>query len=311
MLSLLLASFLTLVELNCENLFDCHHDSLKQDYAFLPDGTYRWTPNKYWKKLNNIGQTILSCSDSTTLMLPDIVALTEVENDSVMRDLTKRSLLRNAKYEYIMTSSPDIRGIDVVLMYSPASFHPLFHASIPVPMPEGSRPTRDILYVKGETHAINSLHLFVVHAPSRAGGELRTRKFRMLVAEKVCHVIDSINNADKDTHIVVVGDFNDYAKDASLKYFSNHGMTNISASAKGSNGAKGTYRYQGEWGSLDHILINDNMLKRRLSCRINDAPFLTEEDAKFGGRKPRRNLVGPSWRNGYSDHLPLVAVFSH
>ena len=196
-------------------------------------------------------------------------------------------------------------------MYSPASFHPLFHASIPVPMPEGSRPTRDILYVKGETHAINSLHLFVVHAPSRAGGELRTRKFRMLVAEKVCHAIDSINNADKDAHIVVVGDFNDYAKDASLKYFSNHGMTNISASAKGSNGAKGTYRYQGEWGSLDHILINDNMLKRRLSCRINDAPFLTEEDAKFGGRKPRRNLVGPSWRNGYSDHLPLVAVFSH
>lgn len=133
----------------------------------------------------------------------------------------------------------------------------------------------------------------------------------MLVAEMVCHVIDSINNADKDAHIVVVGDFNDYAKDASLKYFSNHGMTNISASAKGSNGAKGTYRYQGERGSLDHILINDNMLKRRLSCRINDAPFLTEEDAKFGGRKPRRNLVGPSWRNGYSDHLPLVAVFSH
>ena len=116
MLSLLLASFLTLVELNCENLFDCHHDSLKQDYAFLPDGTYHWTPNKYWKKLNNIGQTILSCSDSTTLMLPDIVALTEVENDSVMRDLTKRSLLRNAKYEYIMTSSPDIRGIEVVLI---------------------------------------------------------------------------------------------------------------------------------------------------------------------------------------------------
>ena len=32
-LSLLLSSFLTLVELNCENLFDCKHDSLKQDSA--------------------------------------------------------------------------------------------------------------------------------------------------------------------------------------------------------------------------------------------------------------------------------------
>ena len=31
MLTLLLTSWLTLVELNCENLFDCRHDSLKQD----------------------------------------------------------------------------------------------------------------------------------------------------------------------------------------------------------------------------------------------------------------------------------------
>lgn len=31
MLSFLLTSFLTLVELNCENLFDCRHDTLKQD----------------------------------------------------------------------------------------------------------------------------------------------------------------------------------------------------------------------------------------------------------------------------------------
>src|SRR3712207_8786524 len=40
-------------------------------------------------------------------------------NDSVLTDLTKKSLLRNARYEYVMTDSPDERGIDVALLYSP------------------------------------------------------------------------------------------------------------------------------------------------------------------------------------------------
>ena len=36
-LSLLLSSYLTFVELNCENMFDCRHDSLKNDVEYLPD----------------------------------------------------------------------------------------------------------------------------------------------------------------------------------------------------------------------------------------------------------------------------------
>ena len=36
MLILILASWLTLVELNCENLFDCQHDTLKQDTEWCP-----------------------------------------------------------------------------------------------------------------------------------------------------------------------------------------------------------------------------------------------------------------------------------
>ena len=100
MLYLLLASFLTFVALNCENLFDCRHDSLKDDLQFLPEGSYNWTPYRYWKKINHTAQTILSCSGSNSdPILPDIVALVEVENDTVMHDLTRRSLLRNAKYE--------------------------------------------------------------------------------------------------------------------------------------------------------------------------------------------------------------------
>ena len=62
-LSVLLVSLFTFVQFNCENLFDCQHDSLKNDVEFLPDGSYHWTPFRYWRKLNRVGQTIVSCGD--------------------------------------------------------------------------------------------------------------------------------------------------------------------------------------------------------------------------------------------------------
>ena len=48
------AQSLTFVELNCENLFDYKHDSLKQDQEYRPEAVRRWTKQRYWRKLNNI-----------------------------------------------------------------------------------------------------------------------------------------------------------------------------------------------------------------------------------------------------------------
>ena len=36
---------------NLENLFDTIHDAGKNDYEFLPDGSYQWTAKKYESKL--------------------------------------------------------------------------------------------------------------------------------------------------------------------------------------------------------------------------------------------------------------------
>ena len=55
-LALLLSSLLTFVELNCENLFDTRHDSLKNDMEFTPEGSYHWTRTRYWRKLNNLAK---------------------------------------------------------------------------------------------------------------------------------------------------------------------------------------------------------------------------------------------------------------
>ncbi len=320
---MLLATLFTFMEFNCENLYDCKHDSLKDDTEFLPDGARRWTPTRYQEKQTHLAQAILSASvnyvDGATdlskgksvksLQLPDMVAMCEVENDNVMTDLTKHSLLRSAKYKYIVTSSPDKRGIDVALIYSPSSFKPIRHYPIGVtPLPK-MKPTRDILYVAGKTHNGDTLHVFVVHAPSRSGGEEVSRPFRMLVAERVAASIDSIRGISPDAKILVAGDFNDYHTNKSLLTLEQHSMTNISKAATGSNGAQATYKYKGEWNSLDHILVSAPLQQTLTRCYVNDTPFLLEEDTKYGGLQPFRIFHGYEYALGYSDHLPLVAQF--
>ena len=305
-LTLILSSLLTFMELNCENLFDTRHDSLKNDLEFLPDGSYKWTPYRYWAKLNHLGQEIVAQSDP----VPDFVAMCEVENDSVMFDLTKRSLLRNAGYEYVMTSSPDERGIDVALLYQPASFALLHSHSIRIkPLPD-TRPTRDILYASGLLITGDTLHVFVVHAPSRRGGELASRPYRLLVASQLAEAVDSVYAISRDAKIIIAGDFNDYADSPALQYLYEHHLINMSADAQGSHGAKATYRWHGEWRSLDQILCSPSLAARKQSCVIGDLPFLLEDDEKYGGKKPYRTYLGPRYLGGYSDHLPLVVQFS-
>ena len=302
-IALLLVSWLTLVELNCENLFDCYHDSLKQDTEWLPASVRKWTPDRYWRKVNNIGQEILSCQEDG---FPDLVALVEVENDSVLRDLTRRSLLRNAGYQYLMTQSPDVRGIDVALLYQPFSFRPICYDELDVQPLEGMRPTRDILYVQGETMNGDTLHVFVVHAPSRYGGEKAPRPNRRVVMERI---VGAIHLLPPDAKVIVAGDFNDYADSPSLLFLEEHGLYNVTKDVVGTHDAKGTYRYKGRWQSIDHVLVSTVLCDSVAQTFIHDAPFLLEEDKKYGGFKPFRTYNGYRYQRGFSDHLPLVVRF--
>ena len=297
------AQTLTVVELNCENLFDCQHDSLKQDTEFLPEATRHWTRKRYWQKLNNIAQELLSTCDDG---IPDLIALCEVENDTVLHDLSRRSLLRNAGYEYVMTDSPDLRGIDVALLYSPVSFALMGSQSLRVMPVEGMRPTRDILYVSGRVLSGDTLHLFVVHAPSRYGGERHSRPFRQAVAERLCQSVDSIRAISPDASILVAGDFNDEADGPIVTYIGQHGLVNLTKDAHGQNDVKGTYRYQGQWGSIDHIFGSPYIYNKVEKAYIHAPKFLLEEEKTYGGVRPRRTYNGMRYQQGYSDHLPLV-----
>ena len=301
------AQSFTFVEYNVENIFDTNHDEGKQDEEYLPDATRRWTKKRYWKKLNQIGKSILStCEDG----IPDMVALCEVENDVTLTDLTKRSLLKNAGYEYLITNSPDQRGVDVALMYSPFSFRLIRSYGLRIETIEGMRPTRDILYACGELQSGDTLHVFVVHAPSRNGGEKVSRPFRLQAADRLLQSVDSVRALSPNAAILITGDFNDYHDSPALVRISEAGLTNVSKGAVGLYGVKGTYRYKGEWNSLDHILVSPYIYNKVDTVFVHSPLFLLEEDETYGGYLPRRTYKGMKYRKGYSDHLPLVARFT-
>ena len=305
-LTLLLSGFLTFVELNCENLFDYHHDEGKDDTEYLPEATRHWTKKRYWQKLNNIAHELLSCSDDR---IPDMIALCEVENDSVLHDLTSRSLLRNAGYEYLMTNSPDLRGIDVALLYSPYTFAPIRSYSIRVTPVEQMRPTRDILYACGQTVSGDTLHVFVVHFPSRFGGEKYSRPFRQAAADLLCQFVDSIQAVTSEPKILIAGDFNDGDESLVIKQIEQHDILNLTKEASAPKDVQGTYRYKGQWESIDHILGSPSISNKVCAAFIHAPQFLLEEEKRYGGYRPRRTYNGPRYQPGYSDHLPLVVRF--
>lgn len=128
------------MEYNVENLFDCRHDSLKQDTEFLPGSVRNWTYSRFQDKVNKIGKVILAAGKE---QVPDLVGLCEVENDYCLKSLTCYSPLREVGYKYVMTSSPDERGIDVALLYQPVSFRLLASQKMRIPSDSlGMRPTR-------------------------------------------------------------------------------------------------------------------------------------------------------------------------
>lgn len=312
MLSSLILGVFTFVQLNCENFFDCEHDSLKQDYEYLPESPRHWNKNKFWNKLRNVSKEILACgavNEDGVTVIPDMVALCEIENDTVVEYLTKRSPLRNARYEYLVTKSPDIRGIDVALVYSPMTFRLINSYSLRVKPLKGMRPTRDILYASGEVISGDTLHVFVVHAPSRFSGKRATIPYRMAVMRRLQQSVDSIRFLHSNPKIIVSGDFNDETHDKSVQYLIENGMRDVSDGVKGRNGALGTYKYQGVWSSIDHILISGSMEPFFRSCFVNDLPFIIEKDERYTDVKPFRTYFGYRYQGGFSDHLPLVAYF--
>lgn len=282
---------------NVENVFDCQHDSLKDDYEFLPEGTYHWTKSRYWKKLDNLSRTIAAIAGDDGW--PMIVGMCEVENDTVLRDLTRRSPLRLARYSYVHEEGPDKRGVDVAMLYDSLQFHLLGHKAIRIPSQEhGFSPTRNILHAWGRCPTLpDTLHIIIVHLPSRAGSGRKGEMHRRLAVTTLCNLLDDL----KGKCVMLMGDFNVEPTDKIFRSIKERLTSLMPQSRKELRQAKGTYYFRKMWGFIDHIIISPNMLHHvKGSVTVGRFPFLLTEKGT-----PWRTFQGPVYKGGISDHLPI------
>ena len=310
---------LRLVEYNVENLFDTLHAAGHEDAEFTPRGERRWDSRRYWGKLGRLARVIAAAGDDVPAAA---VALCEVENDSVLSHLTRRTRLARLGYGYIATRSADPRGVNVALLYQPALFRPLGHSALRVPPPAGARQTRDVLHVAGLVQTGDTLDLMVCHFPSQRGGR-RAEAYRRSVARAVRAAADSLARVRRNLYLVVAGDFNTGWPSA---VFGAEGLCAalppgggrdslylLSHALRGAGEVAGTYKYQGGWEQLDHFLVSGSLLAgggghprtAAALCRIADFPFLLRRN-RGGNLYPYRTYLGPYHQGGYSDHLPLV-----
>lgn len=322
------------MEWNVENLFDTRHDTLKEDQEFLPASVRHWIYSKYRKKLTDIARVIVAAGEWTP---PALIGLCEVENDSVLDDLTRYSPLKELGYRYVITQSPDTRGMDVALLYQRDVFRLLSYSSISIPPLKHARPTRDILHVSGLILTGDTLDVLICHLPSRSRGAKESEPYRLHAASLLRQLSDSLLQQRSNPKLIIMGDFNDYPSDKSIRMVLQaneiphpvHGPHSSSrqqvvASQKlyhllaGRTQSRdfGSYKYKGEWGLLDHLIVSGSLLDSAANfytegqkANVLRLPFILTEDHQYGGYEPFRTYKGMKYQGGISDHLPVYTDF--
>jgi endonuclease/exonuclease/phosphatase family metal-dependent hydrolase len=304
---------------NVENLFDTERDSLKRDEEFTPASLRGWNAKRYKKKMADVSRVITAVGEWEP---PALVGLCEVENGKVLHYLTRYSPLKSHEYRYVMTESQDLRGIDVALLYQKDKFKLLSHNYIRPDLGANERPTRDILHVTGLAPTKDTLDVMVVHSPSRSGGERESEWKRLLVAQRLRSAVDSLIAVRREARVIIMGDFNDYPENRSIREalgvrllgeaFDDNALYHLFAGSAG----YGSYKYQGEWGIFDHLIVSGKLLDSSARFHTGERhagivrlPFLLVEDEKFGGSQPFRTYNGMRYQGGYSDHLPVRCDF--
>ena len=332
---------------NLENLFDTIHAAGKNDYEFLPNGSYKWNTLKYTNKLTNMSQVLASlCTEVGKMKNPlgaAVIGVSEIENRTVLEDLLKQPALKDRGYEICFVEGPDRRGVDCAFFYNPALFKLEHSMLVPyIYLKEGDPCTIGFDWKDGRVEAIPELrgdttyitrgflvmsgqmegekfHFIVCHWPSRsAASPVRER-----AGDQVKELKEALLKQDPNSHIVIMGDFNDDPKNKSMR--KNLGCKE-KQEACGADDlynpwyhflykvGQGTLLYQGNWNLFDQIVFTGNLLgKDRTTWKYYKSEifmrdYLFQTEGKYKG-SPKRTTAGGVWLNGYSDHLPVQTYF--
>lgn len=264
------AQTLTVATYNVCNLFDTINDPGIHDLVLSPEAYKRKTAN-------------LACVIGE--LAPDVIALCEVENAGVLRDLLATAPLDTIPYRFIHYDSPDNRGIDVALLYRADRVTPL--NSEPVRIFDGY-PTRDILRAEFSISGIDlRLVVYAVHLPSRRGGYGRATRMREMIAARLGEM--AVREAP-ETGVIVMGDLNDNPTSKLARR--NLSGLNCLTAAPHRRGV-GSYAWRDTWLMYDNIFASRNLTSG--GARVFMRDWMLTGEGRFRGYPDR----------AISDHLPV------
>lgn len=312
----------TIAFYNVENLFDTKDDPKTNDESFTPTGSYRYTDKVYKQKLNNIANAIATMEGKDQPDGPAIIGLAEIENNTVLKDLTKQNAIKGRGYKYVWYNSPDNRGIDVAMLYNPKQFKVISSKALPIRFSGKDKydKTRDVLYVHGVLMG-DTVHVLVNHWPSRAEGQRRSEPKRVAAAQVNKDKVDELLRENINANIIIMGDLNDNPDDISVTQ-TLRAYDNASIEKKGFlydpfaqlyKSGKGTSVYHRQWDMFDQIIISDGMLQddgwKFKKAKVHDVKLLKDTYRGVEGY-PYRSFKGTHWIKGYSDHFPVLLYLS-
>ncbi|MBN1387196.1 MAG: hypothetical protein JW965_02040 [Bacteroidales bacterium] len=299
---------------NAENFFDTIDSDLDDD-EFLPLSPRRWDSYKYYRKLRNVYKVILLCGRD--MSSPDIIGMCEVENEKVLKDLCERTYLYRGKYDYIISSGKDERGINTALLFKKDMLQLISSASwCPVNDDGAYIATRAALYSRLKS-GNDTLDIIVCHWPSRRGGAIESENMRKRVASFIREKVDSLG---KERKIIIMGDLNDEpGSDSVYKILqavregedrSNDALVNT---VFGYENGEGSYKYQGTWYLFDQVILSSSLYREeggfcyeKQSFRIVNEDALLTGDTSYKGLRPYGTWWGYEYTGGFSDHLPVT-----
>ena len=306
---------------NLENLFDTENDPNKLD-EYSPIMEIKANKKEvYHNKINNMAKVILDIGQDISHNSPAIIGVAEVENKTVLENLTDHNLLKDKNYKIVHYNSPDVRGIDVALLYQDKLFKLLSKSTHTLKLYNNTTNkrihTRDQLLVSGFLDD-ELIHVIVNHWPSRRGGEAKSKPKRIAAAKLSKRIIDSLQVINPYAKILLMGDLNDNPTNRSIKKILHAKKNKQTVKSKElynpmelfyKNGI-GSNAYRDRWSLFDQILLSKPFVNQQYStyqfykASIVNKSYLLHKKGRYKGY-PFRSFSNNKFTNGYSDHLPV------
>ncbi|NMT62857.1 ExeM/NucH family extracellular endonuclease [Marinobacter orientalis] len=255
---------------------------------------------------------------------PDIIAVTEVENDGYGRNSAIADLTNALGEHWRYVQDGNQTGNDAIrsdLLYRSDRVTTQGRASRLTSGPFSQRGRPPVVQMFRPAGSERALRIVVPHLKSKAcrgakgpdrdqnDGQGCYSHARAQATRAILHWLDALPQPGNLAGTLVTGDLNSYARELPLQLMAEAGYSNAVRQFHdcSETACKQTsYRYRGRSGTLDYSLVSEGLAGRVVGATV--WPINADEPRALGYQGPIPLADDQPWRS--SDHDPVITDFS-